>query len=90
MSLKENINDKIKQIIVEIEPKNRLPIDNESNLIEDLWFDSLSFVELLISIESEFKIDVHPEELVSNDIQTINDLTKLVFNIMEEKGGEYE
>ncbi|HFK1723289.1 acyl carrier protein [Bacillus thuringiensis] len=80
-----NINDTIQKFVVEIEPRNQLPLELNSNFIDDLWFDSLSFIALIVSIETEYDIEINPENLVLDEIKTIEDLSILIFNTLKEK-----
>ena len=56
------IEDKVKKVIAEkldIEPSEVVP---EASLIDDLGADSLAIVELIMSMEEEFDIEVSDEE----------------------------
>lgn len=68
--------EKMKSII-----SNQLEIDSEkitleSNLIEDLGVDSLDLIDLVMSIEDEFEIEV-PDTEVEN-IKTVGDAVKYI------------
>jgi len=51
-------------------------VSMESNIADDLGADSLDLVDLLMSLEDEFDVDV-PDELVEN-IKTVGDLVKYI------------
>jgi len=56
------IEDKVKKVIAEkldIDPGEVVP---EASLIDDLGADSLAIVELIMSMEEEFDIEVSDEE----------------------------
>ncbi|MFW5901795.1 MAG: acyl carrier protein [Thermodesulfobacteriota bacterium] len=56
------IEDKVKKVIAEkldIDPSEVVP---EASLIDDLGADSLAIVELIMSMEEEFDIEVSDEE----------------------------
>ncbi len=70
--------DKVKDILV-----TQLDLDEESvtpdaDIAEDLGADSLDVVELLMSIEDEFGVEI-PEDEIGN-IKTVNDLVKYIEN----------
>ncbi len=50
----------------------------ESRLVEDLGVDSLTFMELLISIENRYDIVFDDERLAIDAYQTLEDLTTYV------------
>ena len=50
----------------------------ESKIIEDLGADSLDVVDLVMSIEDEFEVEV-PDDEVEN-IKTVDDLVKYIEN----------
>ena len=51
-------------------------VSMESNIADDLGADSLDLVDLLMSLEDEFDVDV-PDEMVEN-IKTVGDLVKYI------------
>ena len=58
----DNIQDKVKDIIVEQLGVNPEQVTPEAKFIEDLGADSLDTVELVMAFEEEFGIDVPDEE----------------------------
>lgn len=57
--MKENMCDKLKELIVSIAPQvSKVDIVDETNLIDDLLFDSLMVMELVVSIEEEFGVEI--------------------------------
>lgn len=63
-----DIEDKVREIIVEQLSVSADQVTAESKLIEDLGADSLDAVELVMAIEEEFEIEVpddDAEKLVS-------------------------
>lgn len=68
--------DKIKEIIcnqLEIDPEK---ITLESNLTDDLGIDSLDLIDLVMSIEDEYEIEVPDTEL--ENIKTVGDAVKYI------------
>lgn len=68
--------EKIKKILSEQFEINEGLITLESNLVDDLGANSLDFVDIAMSIEDEFGIEV-PEELVEK-ISTVGDIVNFV------------
>ena len=64
--------DKIKSIIVEQLDADENDVKMESNIQDDLGADSLDVVDLVMSIEENFDIEI-PDEDVEN-IKTVGDI----------------
>ena len=71
MSVHEKLVDII-QNSVSILYEN-IPIENDTDIINDLGFDSISIIQLILEIESEFNIKFD-DSLKYEDIATLNDL----------------
>lgn len=76
-----DIDSKVKYIICEQLNVSKLE-DNDKpiSLVEDLGADSLDIVELIMTFEEEFNIEISEEDLNTNPILTINDAIELVKN----------
>ena len=79
--MSESIEDKVKQIII-----NQLGVEESSvvpnaKLVEDLGADSLDVVELIMTMESTFGIDIPDEE--AENIRTVSDATNYVKKVEE-------
>ena len=57
-----NIDEKVKQIIVDQLGVDANEVTNEASFIEDLGADSLDTVELVMAFEEEFEIEIPDEE----------------------------
>lgn len=69
--------EKIKNILAEqfdVEEKANLTM--ETDIADDLGADSLDVVEVLMSIEDEFQVEIPDEEI--ENIKTIGDLVKYI------------
>ena len=53
-------------------------IKNDSNIAEELGADSLDLVEILMSLEDEFSVEIPDEEI--ENIKTIGDLAEYIEN----------
>ena len=66
--------DKIKDIIVEQLDVEEDAVTMEASITEDLGADSLDVVDLVMSIEESFDVEI-PDEEVEN-IKTVGDIVK--------------
>ncbi|HTC22959.1 MAG TPA: acyl carrier protein [Gemmatimonadales bacterium] len=71
MSDKNDVEEKVKQIIVEELGVERDKLKNEASFMEDLGADSLDTVELVMAFEKEFDIDIPDEE--AEKLRTVGD-----------------
>lgn len=72
----DNIQDKVRDIIVEQLGVNPEQVTPEAKFIEDLGADSLDTVELVMAFEEEFGIDVPDEE--AEKLQSVGDVVRYV------------
>jgi acyl carrier protein len=68
--------EKVKAILSEQFDVEEDTITPETNISEDLGADSLDVVDLLMSIEDEFEIEVPDEEI--ENIKTVGELVKYI------------
>ena len=68
--------EKVKAILSEQFDVEEDKITPETSLIDDLGADSLDVVDLVMSIEDEFEVEV-PDDEVEN-IKTVDDLVKYI------------
>ena len=83
--MSENLEDRIKKIIVDQLNVNEEQVTPEASFVDDLGADSLDLVELIMSLEDEFKEEVGGEipEADSEKLATVGD----VLNYIKEKAG---
>ena len=80
----DEILERIKKVITNqlgIEPDD---IKLESTFFEDLDADSLDLVELILTFEEAFKIDISDE--AAAEMTSVQDVFNFVKKIIEEKG----
>ena len=65
------VQDKIKQIIVDELGVDEAEVTENARFIEDLGADSLDLVELVMRFEEEFDIEIHDED--AEKIQSVRD-----------------
>lgn len=75
-----NINERIKNIIVEKLGVSEDDVTNEANLMEDLGADSLDTVELIMEFEKIFDIKISDD--MSDKIKTVGDICNTVEELM--------
>ena len=71
-----SVFEKLQEIIAEQLEIEASEIDYESNIIDDLGADSLDVVDLVMSVEDEFGIEV-PDEVLEN-MSTVEDIVKYI------------
>ncbi|MCQ2484852.1 MAG: acyl carrier protein [Clostridia bacterium] len=71
-----SVFEKLQEIIAEQLEIEAEEIDYESNIIDDLGADSLDIVDLVMSVEDEFGIEVPDEAL--EGISTVEDMVKYI------------
>lgn len=63
--------DKVKEILVDVLGVNEEDVKPESKFVDDLGADSLDLVELIMSLEDKFSIEISDEE--AEKIVTVKD-----------------
>jgi acyl carrier protein len=70
------IFEKLREIICEQLDLEESEVNLDSNILEDLGADSLDVVDLVMSIEDEFDLEVPDEEIAR--IKTVGDIVKFI------------
>ena len=70
------IFDKVKEILVDQLDVEDEKVTMEASIIDDLGADSLDRVDLVMSLEEEFDVEI-PDEQVEN-IKTVSDIVKYI------------
>ncbi|MCL2856935.1 MAG: acyl carrier protein [Oscillospiraceae bacterium] len=70
------ILDKVKKILVEQLDVEESAIAPESSIIDDLGADSLDIVDMVMSLEEEFDVEIPDEEIES--MKTVGDIIKFI------------
>ncbi len=73
------IFDKVKAIIADQLGIDENTIEMDSSIVEDLGADSIDAIDLILSIQEEFDIEI-PDEAVEG-IKTISDIVKYIEDI---------
>lgn len=72
---KGEIDQKVKDIIIDVVGIEPEEINDDSNLTSDLGFDDLDTVEVIMKVETEFNISISDEEI--DKIETFKYLVDL-------------
>jgi acyl carrier protein len=68
--------DKVKEILMDQLDLEEEKVTMEASIIDDLGADSLDVVDLVMSLEEEFDVEI-PDEQVEN-IKTVGDIVKYI------------
>ena len=83
MSDMHELEEKVKDIIVEELGVERDKLNESASFMEDLGADSLDTVELVMAFEKEFDIDIPDEE--AEKLRTVGDALKYLHERMGAK-----
>lgn len=67
---RKEIEEKVKNFLVEDLEIDEAKIFPEANLKEDMGIDSLDFVDIVVIVERNFGFKIKPEEMA--DVKTLN------------------
>ena len=80
------VKEKVYQIIAEeLSIQEKIIIDDDVLLIEDLGFDSIQLMNLIVQLENRFEIDFTDSDLLFESYNQIGDLCSLVCNLIQNK-----
>jgi acyl carrier protein len=74
----ESIEEKVKKIIAEKLSVDLAEVKPEASFVDDLGADSLDLVELIMSMEEEFGVEISDED--AEKIVTVKDAISYVHN----------
>lgn len=80
----DTISSQLKRIIIDIKGEIISPeeVRDDFNLIEDMEFDSLKMIELILNIEEVFNIEIDDEEL---EIETLSNFQSILLLIQKKQ-----
>ena len=70
------IFDEVKEILVEQLGIDENTVELSSNLIDDLGADSLDAIDIVMSVEDQYSIEV-PDEVIEN-MKTVEDIVSFI------------
>lgn len=68
--------EKVKEIIIDHLGADEADVKMEASLVDDLKADSLDTVEMIMSLEEEFQIDIEDSEAES--LKTVGDAVRFI------------
>ena len=68
--------DKVKEILMDQLDVEESAVTAEASIADDLGADSLAVVDLVMSLEDEFDIEIPDEEI--ENVKTVGDLVKYI------------
>ncbi|MGW1838139.1 phosphopantetheine-binding protein [Streptomyces sp. BBFR2] len=77
MSLYEKTVDRVQDVIRDMAPNRKETVSRDERLIEELGYDSISFLELALALESEFNLFEFDEEQAEN-LLTVGDVSDVI------------
>ena len=83
---KEEILHKVEDVIVDLLSIDRALIKPEARLAEDLDFDSIDGIELILQLETKYDEKISADELKS--ARTIQDVVDCLYKLLRQKEEE--
>jgi acyl carrier protein len=81
---REEIKNKLKEIFDKVSSKKiELEIKEETQLGEDFYLDSLEWMEMLFEIESQFSVNIDPEEAMR--LKSVKDVMDVIQQRMKQE-----
>lgn len=75
-----NLNENIKDILINISGREikTCEINDNTNIISDLGFDSVKIIQLIVEIENKFNIEIEDEDMDINNLNNCKSLRELI------------
>lgn len=84
--MKNSIHDGILYLVNECAPLAEVQnITNQTNLMDELEYDSLSIMDLFEQINDEFGIDCYENPEIYDSLESVSDLIQFVTKLVSEK-----
>lgn len=89
-----NIDEKIINLILNgyeqdfIESLYRNSNIEDINIFDDLGYDSIKFIQLIIDLEGTFKIEIPEDMLIMENFSSVNQINDLIYNLLNIVSGE--
>ena len=76
MAVTENLEERVKKIIIEQLAVDSAEVTSQAQFVQDLGADSLDTVELVMALEEEFDIEIPDED--AEKIATVGDAVRYI------------
>jgi len=73
----ENLKESVGKVLVRVNKKTQAHL-NSTTLITDGILDSLDIMNLIMELESEFDIEIEPEDVVSENFESVEAMISLI------------
>ena len=80
----ERVRTEIKKLIATVTERELEEISDTADLAEELGVDSLMAMEVMVTVDKQFKINIPEEEFVQ--IKNVNDAVEVVMRYLAEEG----
>ena len=70
------IFDKVKEILMDQLDVEEEKVTMEASIVDDLGADSLDLVDMVMSLEEEFDVEIHDDQV--ENIKTVGDIVKYI------------
>lgn len=76
----KRVEEKLRSLLAEVAPNSReIVVTEQTNLIDDLGFDSIMMMEFVVEIEENFDVVIDGDDLKVEIISNFGSLINLVF-----------
>lgn len=79
----EQIREEIRMRVAELTERDPSEISDTARFVEDLDIDSLMAIELMVTLDKEYKIDIAEEEF--RNIKNVSEAVDIVVAYMEKE-----
>lgn len=79
-----DIEARVKKVITSCIAVNVDSISGQTNLVDDLYADSLDLIDIVFGLSEEFNISCNENDLL--DMTTVTDICRVVENSLQSRG----
>ena len=84
-----NVQQRLYNLVLNLSENDNAVITEQTNLIDDLSFDSVLMVSMIVEIESEFGITLDDDDLELDILSSVEQLEKMINQKVTENKNEY-
>lgn len=78
------VHEKMTEIVRALVSDDSIEVNENTNLLKNLGFDSILFVQLLIKVEDTFDIEIEDEDLDISVISQVGEFEKVIAKYLGE------
>jgi acyl carrier protein len=83
----EQVRNEIKNLIAMVTERNAEEVSDTALFVDDLGVDSLMAMEVMVTVDKKFKIDIPEEEF--SQIKNVNDAVATVMRYLSKNGASH-